>query len=208
MRRPFEAKPTKVVAVGLNYKDHAQELSMSIPDEPCLFLKPATTVVNSGAAIVYPLQTKRLDYEAELAIVIKDKIWDISPLQAKEHILGYTCANDVTARDLQQKDGQWTRAKSFNTFCPLGPVISDEIDPNNVAVKAWVNGELKQSGHTSNFIFKVEYLVSFISKIMTLLPGDVIITGTPAGVGSLQVGDTVEIEIDGIGKLKNKVIGN
>lgn len=206
MRYPLPEKISKIVAVGLNYTDHAKELGMAVPAEPVIFLKPPTSIIRSGDKIVYPAQSQRVDYEAELAVVIKDRIRNISPPEARVHILGYTCANDVTARDLQRRDGQWTRAKSFDTFCPLGPIVSDEIDPHNVALNLRVNGQLRQSGHTSNFIFNVYTLVSFISQVMTLLPGDVIITGTPAGVGSLAVGDLVEVEIEGIGRLSNAVV--
>lgn len=198
-------EPTKIIAVGFNYRDHARELGMDIPKEPCIFLKPPTAVIVSGESIIYPRQSQRVDYEAELAVVVKERAYKISPELANDYVLGYTCANDVTARDLQRQDGQWTRAKSFDTFCPLGPVITDEIDPNNVSLNLWVNGVLKQTGHTRDFIFDVYFLVSFISNIMTLLPDDVILTGTPAGVGPLGPGDKVEIEIEGIGRLINNV---
>ena len=188
-------KPTKIIAVGLNYIDHAKELKMPIPDEPIIFLKPPTAVISHKDKIIYPKGVKQLDYEAELAVVMKDK----------KHILGYTCANDVTARDLQRKDVQWTRSKSFDTFCPLGPRVVKNVDPNNLEIKLYLNGKLKQSSHTSNMIFRVEELVSFISKIMTLCPGDVILTGTPPGVGPMKIGDVVEVEIEGIGKLTNFV---
>ena len=188
-------KPTKIIAVGLNYIDHAKELKMPIPDEPIIFLKPPTAVISHKDKIIYPKVVKQLDYEAELAVVMKDK----------KHILGYTCANDVTARDLQRKDVQWTRSKSFDTFCPLGPRVVKNVDPNNLEIKLYLNGKLKQSSHTSNMIFRVEELVSFISKIMTLCPGDVILTGTPPGVGPMKIGDVVEVEIEGIGKLTNFV---
>jgi len=188
-------KPTKIIAVGLNYIDHAKELKMPIPDEPIIFLKPPTAVISHKDKIIYPKGVKQLDYEAELAVVMKDK----------KHILGYTCANDVTARDLQRKDVQWTRSKSFDTFCPLGPRVVKNVDPNNLEIKLYLNGKLKQSSHTSNMIFRVEELVSFISKIMTLCPGDVILTGTPPGVAPMKIGDVVEVEIEGIGKLTNFV---
>lgn len=199
-------KPSKIIAVGLNYVDHAKELKMEIPSEPILFVKPPTSVIYHKDAIIYPPQTNELHYEAELAVVIKDKIKNIKPEEAEKHILGYTCGNDVTARDLQRKDGQWTRSKSFDTFCPLGPDIVSGIDPDNLAIKLYLNGELKQASNTSNMIFKVNQLVSFISNIMTLEPQDVILTGTPPGVGPMQAGDTVEVEIEGIGKLTNKIV--
>ncbi len=198
-------EPSKIVLVGLNYKDHAQELGMQIPQEPILFLKPPSAVIGPEENIVYPPGVNRLDYEAELAVVIKKKCKNIREEEANDFILGYTCLNDVTARDLQKKDGQWTRAKSFDTFCPIGPWIETEIDPCNSKIRSYVNGKLRQDSTTANFIFSVPFLVSFISKIMTLLPGDVISTGTPSGVGEMNPGDIVEIEIEGIGVLKNKV---
>ncbi|OHD68536.1 MAG: hypothetical protein A2W19_12140 [Spirochaetes bacterium RBG_16_49_21] len=198
--------PSKVIAVGLNYLDHAKELNMPIPDRPLIFMKPSTSVIGDGDAIVYPQQTKLLHYEGELAIVIKDTAKNVGREDAARFIAGYACANDVTARDLQAADGQWTRAKSFDTFCPIGPEVVSGIDPKNLAIVTRVNGGVKQNSNTKNMIFDVYELVSFISGIMTLLPGDVIITGTPPGVGALEVGDTVEVEIEGIGVLKNKVV--
>ena len=198
-------KPTKIICIGLNYKDHAKEMNKAIPDEPVIFMKPPTTVIYDGDTIVYPKMTKELHYEAELAIVIKDRIRNIDPVDAKKHIKGFTCANDVTARDLQKRDGQWIRAKSFDTFCPLGPRIVKDINPDNLAIKTYLNGELKQSSNTSNMIFRVTYLISFISHIMTLEKDDVIITGTPPGIGEMKVGDTVVVEIEGIGRLTNYV---
>ena len=200
--------PTKIVAVGLNYRDHAHELGFPIPDEPIIFLKPPTAIVGPGAAIVYPRASSQVDFEAELGVVIKNRIRSISPGEAYGHILGYTCANDVTARDLQKKDGQWTRAKSFDTFCPIGPWIETDLDPADLLVESYLNGELKQSSRTSQLIFRIDHLVSFISNIMTLYPGDLIITGTPAGIGPMQPGDEVEVRIEGIGSLTNKVIAD
>jgi len=171
-----------------------------------IFLKPSTTLVAHKENIIYPKGIERLDYEAELALVIKKEAKDIAEEKVKDYILGYTCLNDVTARDIQKKDGQWTRAKSFDTFCPLGPWIETDIDPSNLMIKSYLNGELRQKSATSNFIFSVEYLVSFISRIMTLLPGDVISTGTPKDIGEMKVNDVIEVEIEGIGKLKNRVI--
>jgi len=197
--------PTKIVAIGLIYKDHIEELGFPFPDEPIIFFKPTTGIIGHEDAIIYPSMTSRVDYEAELAIVIKDKIKDIDENDASKHVLGYTCFNDVTARDLQKKDVQWTRAKAFDTFSPVGPCIVDDIDPNNVLVESYLNGELKQSSNTKNFIFKVEKLISFISKVMTLLPGDIIATGTPYGVGPMNSGDVIEIKIEGIGTLKNHI---
>jgi 2-keto-4-pentenoate hydratase/2-oxohepta-3-ene-1,7-dioic acid hydratase in catechol pathway len=197
--------PSKVIAIGLNYLDHAKELNMPVPEYPIIFLKPATSVIGNRDTIIYPPQSSEVHYEGELAIVIKDRIRNVYKEDAGRHIAGYTCANDVTARDLQRKDGQWTRAKSFDTFCPLGPRVVAEVDPGNLRIQTKVNGEVKQDSTTGNMIFGVSYLVSFVSSIMTLLPGDVIITGTPPGVGVLLPGDTVEVEIEGIGILKNEV---
>ena len=198
-------RPSKIVCVGLNYRDHAEELKMEIPEHPILFLKPPSSLIFHEEAIVYPFQTQELHYEAELAVVIKNRIKNISEEEAPKHILGFTCANDVTARDLQRIDGQWTRAKSFDTFCPLGPKIVSDLDPGNLEIKLYLNGEVKQRSNTSNMIFAVNYLISFISQIMTLEPEDVILTGTPPGVGPMKIGDVVEVEIEGIGRLKNKV---
>ena len=198
--------PTKVIAVGLNYLDHARELKMNIPDFPLIFMKPSTTVIGNGDAIILPPQTEELNYEGELAVVIKEKTKNVSMEEAPHCIAGYTCANDVTARDLQRIDGQWTRAKSFDTFCPLGPRIVSDIDPKHLTVITRVNGEVRQNSNTKNMIFDVFELVSFISEIMTLLPGDVIITGTPPGVGTIGAGDVVEVELAGIGVLRNTVV--
>ncbi len=199
--------PSKVVAVGLNYADHAKELNMATPDNPILFMKPPTSVIGPESKIIYPEMSKQVDYEAELVVVVKDRIKDVSTNEAKAHILGYTCGNDVTARDLQKKDGQWTRAKSFDTFSPLGPWIETEIDPTGLKVEMLLNGQVVQSSSTSNMIFNVFELVSFISQIMTLLPGDVIMTGTPPGVGPVKPGDRTKVRIEGIGTLRNQVTG-
>jgi len=197
--------PSKVVAVGLNYRDHARELKMDIPGYPLIFMKPSTSVIGDGDPIVFPVQTQELHYEGELGIVIGKRARNVPAGKARDFIAGYTCANDVTARDLQRLDGQWTRAKSFDTFCPLGPRIVSDMDPTALEIMTRVNGEVKQRSTTANMIFDVYDLVSFISGIMTLLPGDVIITGTPPGVGPLLPGDTVEVEIEGIGTLTNTV---
>ena len=169
------------------------------------FSNPPSSVIGSGEAIIYPPETEELHYEGELAVIIKDKARNVSTEDAARHIAGYSCANDVTARDLQRKDGQWTRSKSFDTFCPLGPRIASEIDPTNSEIMTRVNGVIKQHLNTNNMIFNVYELVSYVSGIMTLMPGDVIITGTPPGVGPLQAGDEVEVEIEGIGVLRNTV---
>ncbi len=198
-------EPSKVVAVGLNYRDHAQELGQAIPDEPLLFLKPSTTVIGPGDPIRLPPQSSRVDYEAELAIVIGKTAKGVTASQAKDHILGFTCLNDVTARDLQVKDGQWTRAKSFDTFCPLGPWVETDLNPADLGIELFVNSERRQQSRTSNLIFDPCRLVEFISGIMTLLPGDVIATGTPSGIGPLNPGDVVEVRIEGIGSLVNPV---
>ena len=197
--------PTKIIAVGLNYFDHVNEVQMKIPDEPLIFMKPPSTLIAHNDNIIYPKMSKQLDYEAELAVIIKNKIKNIEPEDVFENILGYTCFNDITARDLQKKDGQWTRAKSFDTFAPVGPFISTELNPDNLQIKLYKNGQLMQNSSTSNMIFKVDKIVSFISKIMTLFPGDIIATGTPSGIGQLEAGDKVEVEIEGIGVLKNTV---
>jgi 2-keto-4-pentenoate hydratase/2-oxohepta-3-ene-1,7-dioic acid hydratase in catechol pathway len=214
--------PTKIIAIGLNYIDHAKELNLSLPDEPLIFLKPPSSVIGPYGTIYYPPQAMRIDYEAELAIIIKKEARDILYEEAEEYIFGYTCLNDVTARDLQKKDGQWTRAKSFDTFCPIGPYIETEIDASSLKIELLVNPvrdvknatcrskisngvNIKQSSNTSKMIFDCRKLVQFISGIMTLLPGDVIATGTPAGVGPLNVGDEAEVRIENLGSLINPV---
>jgi 2-keto-4-pentenoate hydratase/2-oxohepta-3-ene-1,7-dioic acid hydratase in catechol pathway len=198
-------QPTKIVLVGLNYRDHAKELEMPLPDEPLLFLKPPTALIGPEDSVIYPAQAQRVDYEAELAVVMHDQCKNVEPEEVMEHVAGFTCLNDVTARDLQKKDGQWTRAKSFDTFCPVGPRLVKEIEPNNVKIQSLLNGDLKQDSSTSNFIFSVEALVSFVSHVMTLKPGDIIATGTPSGIGAMQRGDTIEIKIEGVGTLRNYV---
>jgi 2-keto-4-pentenoate hydratase/2-oxohepta-3-ene-1,7-dioic acid hydratase in catechol pathway len=197
--------PSKIIAVGLNYRDHARELELPVPETPVIFLKPPTAIIGPGDIIHYPGTSSRVDYEAELGIVMKDRVKDLRPEEARGHILGYTCANDVTARDLQKKDGQWTRAKSFDTFCPFGPWIETELEPDDLLVESYLNGVRCQSSRTSQFIFKADRLVSFISQVMTLCPGDLIITGTPAGIGPMKKGDEIEVRIEGIGSLKNTV---
>lgn len=201
----LKQKPTKIVCVGLNYHCHAKELGMNTPHHPILFMKPLTSLIGPEDNIIYPKMSKRVDYEAELAIIIKDKIKNIKQSEAMKHIEGFTCLNDVTARDLQKLDKQWTRAKSFDTFCPVGPKIVKDINPNNVKIQSFLNNELKQDSNTSNFIFKVEEIVSFISQVMTLNPGDIIATGTPKGIGPMKKGDKIEIKIEGIGTLRNYV---
>jgi len=200
------SQPLKIILVGLNYRDHAAELNMPIPSEPIIFLKPPTAAVGHKGRILYPHGVKRLDYEAELALVIKKKAKNIPQKEVSKYILGYTCLNDVTARDLQKKDVQWTRAKSYDSFCPVGPWIETDLNPDNLKITCCLNRALKQQSNTSNFIFSVSYLVSFISKVMTLCPGDIISTGTPPGVGPMQKGDRVAVEIEGIGCLENTVV--
>ncbi|UCD56298.1 MAG: fumarylacetoacetate hydrolase family protein [Candidatus Hydrogenedentota bacterium] len=199
------ALPSKVVAVGLNYQEHIDETGMEKPAAPILFIKPSTSVIGPGEPIVYPSKAARVDYEAELAVVIGKKCKDASPEEVRSAILGYTCLNDVTERFMQGMDGQWTRAKSFDTFCPIGPYIVTDIDPKGLKVEAYLNGEQKQSASTDLLIFTVEELVSFVSGVMTLLPGDVVATGTPSGVGPINPGDTIEIRIEKIGSLVNTV---
>jgi len=198
--------PSKIVALGLNYRDHAGELKMKLPEEPLLFLKPGTSVIGPGDGIVYPKMSGRVDYEAELAVVIAKTAKAVSEEKAPDYILGYTCLNDVTARDLQGKDGQWTRAKGFDTFAPIGPWIVTDLDPRHLEISAYLNGERHQHSNTENLIFGPHQLVSFISRVMTLLPGDVIATGTPSGIGPMSVGDRVEVAIEGIGTLTNTVV--
>jgi len=198
-------RPSKAVCLGLNYRDHAEEFKLPLPEEPLLFLKPSTSVIGPLKPIVYAPWSHRVDYEAELAVVIKKTAHNVREAEAAGYILGYTCANDVTARDLQGKDKQWTRAKSFDTFCPLGPHIETDLDPGNQEIFLYLNGELKQHSSTNRLIFPVAALVAFISRVMTLLPGDVILTGTPSGVGKMKPGDIVEVVIPGIGRLKNQM---
>jgi len=198
--------PSKIVALGLNYRDHAEEMKIALPKEPLLFLKPSTSVIGPGEAIVYPKMSKRVDYEAELAVVVGKTAKSVSEERAGEYILGYTCLNDVTARDLQPQNGQWTTAKGFDTFAPIGPWIVTDIDPHHLDVASYLNGERRQHSNTKNLIFSPGQLVSFISQVMTLLPGDVIATGTPSGIGPMGVGDEIEVVIEGIGTLSNDVI--
>ncbi len=202
---------SKVVCVGINYLRHAAELGGDVPDEPLIFLKPNTSVIGPGEPVLYPEQSSDVHYEGELAVVIGRICREVSAEDAPKVIFGYTVANDVTARDLQKKDGQWTRAKGFDTFCPLGPWIETSLDPSNLAVttelaKEGQGSEMKQDGHTSDMVFSVPDIVEYVSSFMTLLPGDVILTGTPEGVGPMVVGDSVSITIEGIGTLTNRVM--
>ena len=198
--------PTKVVCVGINYRTHATEMGHEIPDEPILFLKPPTSIVGPGAEIHIPGGLAEVDYEAELGIVIGRRTRNITPDDAPGYVLGYLCGNDVTSRTLQRKDGQWARAKGFDTFCPVGPWVETDVDPRDLQVECVLNGELRQSGRTSDMIFGPWEIVSFASRVMTLLPGDVILTGTPSGIGPMVRGDVVEVRIEGIGSLLNRVV--
>lgn len=199
--------PSKIVAVGKNYSDHAAEMGGEVPKEPLLFMKPPTTVIASEDEIKYPPQSQRVDYEGELALVIGDRAVECTPEEAQAKIWGYTIANDVTARDLQRQDSQWTRAKGFDTFCPLGPWIVRELNPG-ARLQTFLNNDTKpvQSSCIDQMVFTPEFLVSYISQVMTLLPGDVVLTGTPMGVGALSLGDKVRVEIEGIGRLENIVV--
>ena len=196
--------PTKVVCVGLNYRNHIAEMGHETPAEPVIFLKPSTSVVGPGQPIVLPTGAGRVDHEAELGVVIGRRTHRVSPETARDCVLGFTCGNDVTARDLQRIDGQWTRAKSFDTFCPVGPWVSG-VDPSDLLVECLVNGEVRQQARTSDMLFDPFQLVSFVSGVMTLVPGDVILTGTPGGISELFDGDVVEVRIEGIGSLSNPV---
>ena len=196
---------SKVVCIGKNYADHAAEMDSEVPSEPIIFIKPNTSVIGPNEVIIWPRMSERVDYEAELAIVIGRICKEVPASKAKDVIYGYTLANDVTARDLQKKDGQWSRAKGFDTFCPLGPWIETEFIPGNQKITSTLNGEVKQSSMLSEMIFKVPQIVEFVTNVMTLLPGDVILTGTPAGIGPMPSGASITVAIDGLGALTNKV---
>ena len=197
--------PTKIVCIGRNYADHAKELGNEAPPEPILFLKPPSTLLAHGGTIVRPAVSNRVDHEGELAIVIGKTAKNVKRENWRDYVMGFTCANDVTARDLQKKDVQFTRGKGFDTFCPIGPHIETDLDVSNLRLQVRVNGETRQDGNTRQMMFDCAFLIEFISSIMTLMPGDLILTGTPAGVGPLQSGDVVEVEIEGIGVLRNDV---
>ena len=201
-------RPSKILCVGRNYADHAKELGNEVPAEPLLFFKPPSSLIAPGATVVLPTAlSQRVEYEGELAIVIGRTCRDVGPGEdVRRYMLGYTCANDVTARDLQKKDGQWWRAKGFDTFCPVGPIVSDEIDPwTGVQAETRLNGVVKQSASTKIFIFPLDLIIRHIAQVMTLLPGDVVLTGTPAGVGPLSAGDAVSVTVQGLGTLSNAV---
>ena len=198
-------EPGKIICVGRNYVAHAEEHDAQVPEIPLIFLKPPSSVIAHGGTIMLPPQSERVEHEAELAVVIGLGGRWIKRAEASKHVLGYTIANDVTARDLQRADGQWTRGKGFDTFCPIGPWIETELDPSDLILKCSVNEQLRQLGSTRDMVFPVPTLIAFISSFMTLNPGDVILTGTPSGVGALEEGDEVEVEIEGIGTLHNRV---
>jgi 2-keto-4-pentenoate hydratase/2-oxohepta-3-ene-1,7-dioic acid hydratase in catechol pathway len=198
--------PSKVIGVGKNYADHAAEMGATAPETPVVFLKPSTAIVGDGEAVLLPTQSAQVEHEGELAVVIGRLAREVPESRVADVVLGYSCANDVTARDLQRSDGQWARAKGFDSFCPLGPWIATDVDPSDLAVETRVNGELRQSGRTSQMVHPVSELVQFVSSVMTLLPGDVILTGTPAGVGPLVDDDTVTVTIEHVGTLTNHVV--
>ena len=197
--------PSKIVGVGLNYRDHARETGLAIPSEPVIFLKPPTAVVGPGDSIHIPAGAGRVDFEAELGIVIGRRARHVPRARALDHVLGYTCVNDVTARDQQTRGVQWSQCKGYDTFAPLGPCVAVGLDASSLAVEAWVNGERRQASTTRELIFPVDVLIEFISSVMTLLPGDVISTGTPAGIGPLAAGDVVQVRVEGVGDLINPV---
>jgi 2-keto-4-pentenoate hydratase/2-oxohepta-3-ene-1,7-dioic acid hydratase in catechol pathway len=194
--------------VGKNYADHAKEMDSAVPEQPVLFIKPNTSVIGPDDAIIWPTMSKKVDHEAELAVVIGKICKDVPKERVQDVIFGYTIANDVTARDLQKVDGQWSRAKGFDTFCPLGPWIETDIDPRDLAISATVDGELRQNDRTSSMIFDIPTIINFVSQVYTLLPGDVILTGTPAGVGVIPIGSKVAISIEGIGTLENSAVSH
>lgn len=197
--------PTKIIAIGLNYRDPNQEGLPAIPDVPIISFKPPSSLVGTGEDIIWPRLSTRLDYEGEMAVIIGREARNVTPREAIDYLLGITCGNDVTARDIQRREGQWAKAKGFDTFCPLGPCIVSDLDPSNCQLTTRVNGEIRQSASTSLLHFGACDLISYVSQIMTLLPGDVILTGTPAGSAALKNGDVVEVEIEGVGTLRNTV---
>jgi 2-keto-4-pentenoate hydratase/2-oxohepta-3-ene-1,7-dioic acid hydratase in catechol pathway len=201
-------RPSKIVCVGRNYREHAAELGNVVPGEPLLFFKPPSSLLAPGLEIRRPKLSQRVDFEGELAVVIGKKCYKLDvDVDVRPYILGYTCLNDVTARDLQNKDGQWTRAKGFDTFCPTGPLVTDEIDPwAGVSVETRVNGKVRQQGNTRDFIFSLDVIIRYISQAMTLVPGDLIATGTPKGVGPVVAGDLIEVSVEGVGRLRNPVV--
>ena len=201
------AEPSKIVAIGKNYHAHALEMNEGEPTEPLLFLKPSTSVISPEDMVVYPAISKRLDYEGELCVVIGRRCRNVKSEDALNYVFGYTCLNDVTARDIQKSDPQWTRGKGFDTFCPIGPCIVTDLDASDLAIQTRLNGKIVQSSRTSYMTHKIPELIEYISRVMTLLPGDCIATGTPEGIGQMQIGDRVEVEIEGIGTLANTIAG-
>ena len=201
-------QPSKIVCIGRNYREHAAELGHEVPKEPLIFLKPPSALINPGDKIIRPKISNRVDHEGELGVVIRKQCRNLREDEdVRDYILGYTCVNDVTARDLQNKDGQWTRAKGFDTFCPVGPLVTDDLDPwAGVQVETRVNGSIRQNGNTRDFIFALDVVMRHITQVMTLLPGDLIATGTPSGVGPLVAGDVVEVTVQGVGTLRNQVV--
>ncbi len=202
---PFELRPSKIIGIGVNYRAHAAEMGKTPPDEPLAFMKAPSAIIADGEAIVRPRGYDRVDYEAELAVVIGKRARRVAAADALDYVLGYTCVNDVTVRDLQKRDGQWTRAKGFDTFCPIGPCIRAGLDPTNLHVGSRLNGEVRQDSSTSDLIFPVARLIEHVAAVMTLEVGDVITTGTPSGVGPLTPGDVIEVQVEGIGVLRNPV---
>lgn len=198
--------PSKIIAIGLNYKDHAAEMNKKLPEEPLVFSKPSTAVIGPDQPIHIPAWAGRVDHEAEMAVVIGRRAARVKAAQAMDYVLGLTCLNDVTARDLQNKDVQYTRAKGFDTFAPLGPCIAIGVDPSNLAIEGWVNGEKRQSSSTSQLIFPVPELIEFVTRFCTLEPGDILTTGTPSGVGPLKPGDRVMVKLAGVGTLSNPCV--
>jgi 2-keto-4-pentenoate hydratase/2-oxohepta-3-ene-1,7-dioic acid hydratase in catechol pathway len=198
-------EPSKVVCIGLNYRAHAAETGQELPKEPLMFLKPPTSVVGPGDDVVWAPGSQKIDYEAELAVVFKKTAKGVASGAFKDYVLGYSCANDISARDFQRGDGQWARAKGSDTFCPLGPWIETDVDPSDLRISGKLNGETKQDSRTSDLVFNVDFLISHLTKYFTMLPGDVLITGTPAGIGGMNPGDEYEVTIEGIGSLKNRM---
>jgi len=200
-------EPSKIICVGLNYRDHVKESQSAteVPESPVLFMKPPSALIGPGEKIIHPEISNRVDYEAELGIVIGRTCYQVAEVEAEDYIFGFTCANDVTARDLQKSDKQWTRGKGFDSFCPVGPWIINNLAYGDLSIESYLNGDLKQSARTSMMIFSVPFLIAFISKVMTLNPGDLIMTGTPAGVSPMKPGDRIEVRIEGIGSLVNDV---
>ncbi len=209
VRLLFPVEPSKIVCIGRNYREHAKELDHPIPTEPLFFLKPPSSLIGPDDEIQRPMDlSQRVDYEGELAVVIGKRCYRLREGEdVRPYVVGYTCLNDVTTRDLQNKDGQWSRAKGFDTFCPVGPVVADGLDPwKGVRVQTRVNGEIRQDGTTADFLFPLYLLIRFIAQVMTLEPGDLIATGTPAGVGPVKAGDVVEVTVEGVGTLRNPVV--